>query len=101
MKVQAIILVIIILSLAVPVLAQEIYVYPNKKHADAGLIEYRGYTLDEIDALEQEGSFTPYTTLAWGPERRLTDQENAYRARVVTAGDSIFCSYSTISAHAT
>jgi hypothetical protein len=101
MKAKAIISTIIILILVVPVLAQEIYVYPNKKHTDAGLLEYRGYTLAEIEALERESSFAPYTTLAWGLERRLTDQENAYRARVVTAGDSIFCSYSTISAHAT
>jgi hypothetical protein len=82
-------------------LAQDIYVYPNKKHSHQGLLEYRRYTLEEAMAYEEGGSFAPYTTLSWGPERRLTEQENVYRARVVTSGDSLFCTYMTISAHAT
>ena len=80
--------------------AQE-YVYPNKKLSDQGLLEYRRYTLEEAMAYEEGGSFAPYTTLSWGPERRLTEQENVYRARPTVKGDSIFCTYSTISARAT
>ena len=86
---------------SVPVTSQDIYVYPNKKLSDQGLLEYRPYTLEEAQAYEQGGSFAPYTTLSWGPERRLTEQENVYRARPVVKGDSIFCTYSTISARAT
>ncbi|UCC80391.1 MAG: T9SS type A sorting domain-containing protein [Candidatus Zixiibacteriota bacterium] len=76
-------------------LAQE-YVYPNKKLCDQGLLEYRRYTLEEAMAYDEGSSFAPYTTLAWGPERRLTEQENVYRARVVTSGDSLFVTYSLI-----
>ncbi len=75
--------------------AQE-YVYPNKKLSNQGLLEYRRYSLEEAMAYEEGGSFAPYTTLGWRPERRLTEQENVYRARVVTSGDSLFCTYSRI-----
>jgi hypothetical protein len=89
-----------LLLVGITALAQE-YVYPNKKLSDQGLLEYRRYSLEEAQAYEEGGSFDPYTTLSWGPERRLTEQENVYRARPVVKGDSIFCAYSTISARAT
>jgi hypothetical protein len=92
-----------------PAFAQETYVYPNIKlvpHpagglSDRGLLEYRRYTLEEAQAYDEGGSFAPYTTLSWGPERRLTEQENVYRARVVASGDSLFVAYSKVLGHAT
>lgn len=36
-----------------PALAQDIYVYPNKKLADEGQLEYRRYTLEEARAYDQ------------------------------------------------
>jgi len=77
-------------------LAQE-YIYPNKKLADEGLLEYRRYTLEEACAYEKGGSFEPYLVTDWGEERRLTNEENVYNLKVITIGDSIFCTYSTIS----
>ena len=89
----------VMLALAVsPALAQDIYLYPNKKLSDQGLLEYRRYTPEEAEAYGQGGSFEPYLPLDWGPERRLTEQEYVYRARVVTSGDSLFCTYSIIGA---
>jgi hypothetical protein len=82
--------------IATSALAQDIYVYPNRKLSDRGLLEYRRYTSEEAQAYEEGGSFAPYTTLSWGPERRLTEQENVYRARVVASGDSLFCAYPKI-----
>jgi hypothetical protein len=84
-----------LLLVGITALAQE-YVYPNKKLSDQGLLEYRRYSLEEAQAYEEGGSFDPYTTLSWGPERRLTEQENVYRARVVVSGDSLFVAYSRI-----
>ena len=77
-------------------LAQDIYVYPNKKLADQGLIEYRRYTLEEARAYEQSGSFPPYLIASWSGERQLTQNQEPYWPQVVTSGDSIFCSYYTI-----
>ena len=34
-----------------PALAQDIYLYPNKKLADEGQLEYRRYTLNEYAIL--------------------------------------------------
>lgn len=76
--------------------AQDIYVYPNKKLADQGLIEYRRYTLEEARAYEQGGSFEPYLNTSWSNEQRLTQQENVYGPKVVTSGDSIFSTYGLI-----
>lgn len=73
--------------------AQEIYVYPNKRLADQGLIEYRRYTLEEACAYEQGGSFEPYLTTAWSTERHLTQQTNVYAPSVVTSGNAIYCGY--------
>ncbi|MEE9554672.1 MAG: exo-alpha-sialidase [candidate division Zixibacteria bacterium] len=84
-----------------PALAQNTYVYPNKKLADEGLLEYRRYTLEEARAYDRGGSFDPYLPLDWGAERRLTEQDNVYRARVETAGDSLFVAYQTLSARGT
>jgi hypothetical protein len=80
------------------VFPQSIYIYPNKKLSDQGLLEYRRYAPEEAVAYEQGGSFDPYLPLDWGPERRLTEQEYVYRARVITSGDSLFCTYSIIGA---
>lgn len=77
-------------------LAQDIYVYPNKKLADQGLIEYRRYTLEEARAYQQGGSFEPYLTIGWSTERQLTNDLDAYGPKVITSGDSIYCSYFTI-----
>ncbi|NLI16350.1 MAG: hypothetical protein GX409_08710, partial [candidate division Zixibacteria bacterium] len=77
-------------------LAQDIYVYPNKKLADpacGGLIEYRRYTLEEARSYQQGGSFEPYLTTAWSSEQRLTTDSNVYSPKAITYGDSIFCSY--------
>ena len=42
--------------------AQDIYVYPNKRLADQGLIEYRPYILEEAHAYQQGGSLEAYLT---------------------------------------
>jgi len=81
--------------------AQDIYVYPNKRLANDGVLEYRRYTLEEAQTYQEGGSFDPYLPLDWGPERRLTEQENVYRARVVTSGDNIFTAYPIILGQAT
>lgn len=77
-------------------LAQNIYVYPNKKLTDSGLIEYRRYTIEEARAYQQGGSFEPYLTTAWSTERQLTQQTNVYEPSVVTSGNSIYCGYGII-----
>jgi hypothetical protein len=74
-------------------IAQDIYVYPNKRLADQGLIEYRRYTLEEARAYQQGGSFEPYLTTGWSTERQLTQQSNVYEPSVVTLGDAIYCGY--------
>jgi hypothetical protein len=51
--------------------AQDIYVYPNKRLADQGLIEYRRYTLEEARVYQQEGSFEPYLTTAGAQKGNL------------------------------
>ncbi len=76
--------------------AQDIYVYPNKRLADQGLIEYRRYSLDEARAYQQGGSFEPYLIASWSTERQLTQNQCPYWPQVITEGDSIFCSYFVI-----
>ncbi len=92
---QAIILLLCLLSIS---LAQDIYIYPSKKLADDSRLEYRRYTLDEARAYDRGtplmrqrrgGSFDNYLPLDWGQERRLTEQENVYRASVETPQGSI------------
>jgi hypothetical protein len=46
--------VLFICSISLP---QDIYVYPNKRLADQGLIEYRRYTLEEARSYQQAGAF--------------------------------------------
>lgn len=77
-------------------IAQDIYVYPNKKLADQGLIEYRRYTLEEARAYSQGGSFEPYLTTGWSAERRLTSDLDAYGPKAIVFGDTIYCTYYTI-----
>jgi len=76
--------------------AQDIYVYPNKRLADQGLIEYRRYTLEEARVYQQEGSFEPYLTTAWSTERQLTSDLDAYSPKAIVFGDTIYCTYFTI-----
>gem|GEM_PF-1554811 len=77
-------------------IAQDIYVYPNKRLADQGLIEYRRYTLEEARAYQQGGYFEPYLTTGWSAERRLTSDINAYGPKAIVFGDTIYCTYFTI-----
>jgi len=88
--------ILILIILALPIFAQE-YVYPNKKLADEGLLEYRRYTLEEAGAYEKGlDSFTPLLLTGWSDERRLTEDESAHNPKVVTVGDTIFCTYPTM-----
>jgi hypothetical protein len=77
-------------------IAQDIYVYPNKKLADQGQIEYRRYTLEEARAYQQGGSFEPFLTAAWSNEQRITADSNVYGPKTLISGDSIFTTYFTI-----
>jgi hypothetical protein len=79
--------------------AQDIYVYPNKRLADQGLIEYRRYTLEEARAYQQGSLFEPYLTTGWSAERRITEDSNVYSPKAITMGDSIYCTYSILSPH--
>jgi hypothetical protein len=79
--------------------AQDIYVYPNKRMADQGLIEYRRYTLEEARAYERGGSFEQYLITGWSAERQLTIDDDAYAPKVITSGDSIYCSYFILTPH--
>jgi len=81
----ALISILLILAANPSSYSQE-YIYPNKLLSDQGLIEYGPYTLEEARAYEQSGSFftTPPFLTDWGPERRLTEQENVYSARAIS-----------------
>jgi len=76
--------------------AQNIYIYPNKKLYDEGLLEYRAYTPDEAEAYMKGGSFEQYLVTDWSDEQRLTEDEDAYAPKVAAVGDSIFCTYQEI-----
>ena len=76
--------------------AQDIYVYPNKRLADQGLIEYRPYTLEEARAYQQGGSFEPFLITGWSAEQRITEDSNVYSPKAITMRDSIYCTYFTI-----
>ena len=82
-----------------PLSAQE-YVYPNKKLADEGLLEYRRYTLEEAQAYEKDiDSFEPFLLTGWSEEQRLTEDESVFFVRAITSNDTIFCTFQTIIAH--
>ena len=94
MNLSRIIIIASVLILVSGALSAQEYVYPNKKLADEGLLEYRRYTLEEARAYEKGlDSFEPLICEGWSEERRLTEDESAYRPMVVTVGDSIFCTY--------
>jgi hypothetical protein len=93
-----IILASCILLSRMPAMAQE-YIYPNKLFSDQGLIEYRPYTLEEARAIEQGDNSTPSDNpflLDWGPERRIAEVPDPFVPKLAKAGDSIYCTFTTI-----
>jgi hypothetical protein len=62
------ILIIRLLLWALLARAQE-YVYPNKRLADQGLIEYRRCTFEEARACERASPSNPWLITGWGPEK--------------------------------
>jgi hypothetical protein len=96
-RLQIILIIVVMLNASIS-FAQE-FIYPNKLLSDSGLIEYRPYTLEEARSLEQGNNNAPIDSpflLDWGPERRLTEQDNVYFERALTSQDSIFVSYGLI-----
>ena len=101
-KIRSDILFIAFLALILiftPLAAQE-YIYPNKKLADEGFLEYRRYTLEEAQAYEKgSGSFEPFLLTGWSQEQRLSEEEFVYWPKAVVKGDSIFASYWDLNPH--